>query len=395
MPLARIITTSQEAVLGLVHLLENRGYEVETVAPGTCDLGPVDLELQVECCPVEEAMRQVGARSDAEEVAVFLTANALSMTGRTLARKLPVGAVSSVQALPATGTEGACVAIAPRPLLLSSPPPAPAEPASQSGAAILQFPAPAPEIAFEHSLEGDSGEKTNDAPQLHPESGVHEVREPEGALCFPVREAVRSGVESKQVQHLLLRSLVTARSFVMHAGPFLAQTVTKLGACKRAIRDFRFRRQNREAVRIAGRIAVFIAVVWTFSLAVGWVRTRSLRQGWQEQLGATSPTFVRPRESAPPIRVSMETRLASSPAPSRGEPQAQTRKIIRKRDRQGRLIEEEVFSSDVTIRHFRSAQPAGPPHRPGRQALAPENPALTAKSEADRMPVVRRYSDLQ
>jgi hypothetical protein len=396
MPLARIITTSQEAVSGLVNLLQNRGYQVETVAPGAGNLGPVDLELEVETCSLEEAMRRVGARSDAEEIAVFLTANALSMAEKMAARKLPVGVVSSVQALPATGTGGPCVSSVPRPRLLPSPSPAPAEPTAQAGAAILQFPVPAAEIVFHESSESESGVIADETPQLEPEPGLHELSKPEQDLSFPAAEPESCAVQSKPISHLAPRALATARSFPVHAGLFLAQMVKKLRACKRVIRDFRFRQPNREAVKIASRIAVVIAVVWTLSLAVAWLGTRSPRQGWREPSRATSPNFVPQSSAAQAVPVSMETPLANSLATTRVAPQkSQTRKIIRKRGGQGQLIEEELFSSDVTIRHFRAPQPAGTPRRAGRLAASPENPALTAKSDADTMPVVRRYSDLQ
>jgi hypothetical protein len=388
---ARIITTSPEAVYELANLLRKRGYEVETVAPGASDLGPADLEFQVESCTVEDAMRRVGMQSDSEEMSVFLSADALSLSEGTALRKVPVGVINTVQALPATGTDGVSVPVAAvqRPILVPAPPTEQSMP--ESGAVLLEFPAVGTATnSDEVAAETESEIIADGTPQ--PDAGliVNELKEPQGIEDSPAEEVVTPELQaSREVNLLLARLLAAAHALEANAGSFRMHAVEKLRGGRNAIRNFRFRRQNEEALKIACRIVVVIAVIWTFSITVGWLRARSPRRGPESpNLSVMNPAS---RMVAPtPIR--METVAASGVSTMQAAAsKPQGKKIIRQGDG---VIEEEILSADVTVRHFRPA-PAVAARQIAHPVGTPHVPRLTAKSEGDRTPVVRRYSDLQ
>jgi hypothetical protein len=389
---ARIITTSPEAVYELTNLLRKRGYEVETVAPGASDLAPADLEFQVESCTVEDAMRRVGMQSDSEEMSVFLSADALSLSEGTALKKVPVGVIHTVQALPATGTEGVCVPVAPvqRPILVPAPPNE--QPTTQGGAVLLEFPAVVTATnSGEFAAEAESEAIADDPPPPEAEFIVSEFKEPEGIEGYPAEAVVTHNLQAQREVNLLLARLVAAaRAFEANAGSFRMHAVEKLRGGRNAIRTFRFRQRNEEALKIAGRIVIVIAVIWTFSFTVGWLRARSPRRGPESpNLSTMNPVS---RIVAPtPIRMEIVAAGGVSTMQTASS-KPQGKKIIRQGDG---VIEEEILSADVTVRHFRPAPALGATHQISRSVGTPHVPRLTARSEGDKTPVVRRYSDLQ
>ena len=388
---ARIITTSPEAVYELINLLKKRGYEVETVAPGASDLGPADLEFQVESCTVEDAMRRVGMQSDSEEMSVFLSADALSLSEGTALKKLPVGVINTVQALPATGTDGVCVPVAPvqRRILVSAPPTE--ERITQGGAVLLEFPVVTATPSGEVAAETESEVIAEGTPK--PDAGliVNKVKEPEGMGDSPAEGVVHHDVQARREVNLVLaRVIAAAQAFQANAGSFRMHAVTKLRGRRNAIRSFRFRQQNEEALKIACRIVIVIAVIWSFSFTVGWLRARSPRRGRESPNLSTMNPVSR---IVVPTPIRMETVAASGVSTMQtASLKPQGKRIIRKGDG---VIEEEILSADVTVRHFRPAPAAGAARQISRPVGTPHVPRLTAKSDGDRTPVVRRYSDLQ
>ena len=78
MPLARIITRSTEESQEVAAQLRARGFEVEMALPGNVPARPADLELRVEECAPEEALRRAGALSGSEDLCVFIAPGAIA-----------------------------------------------------------------------------------------------------------------------------------------------------------------------------------------------------------------------------------------------------------------------------------------------------------------------------
>lgn len=78
MPLARIITTFTEESQEVAAQLRARGFEVEMAIPGNVPSWPADLELRVEECAPEEALRRAGALSGSEDLCVFIAPGAIA-----------------------------------------------------------------------------------------------------------------------------------------------------------------------------------------------------------------------------------------------------------------------------------------------------------------------------
>ena len=78
MPLARIITRSTEESQEVAAQLRARGFEVEMALPGNVPIRPADLELRVEECAPEEALRRAGALSGSEDLCVFIAPGAIA-----------------------------------------------------------------------------------------------------------------------------------------------------------------------------------------------------------------------------------------------------------------------------------------------------------------------------
>ena len=78
MPLARIITRSTEESQEVAAQLRARGFEVEMALPGNVPIRPADLELRVQECAPEEALRRAGALSGGEDLCVFIAPGAIA-----------------------------------------------------------------------------------------------------------------------------------------------------------------------------------------------------------------------------------------------------------------------------------------------------------------------------
>ena len=78
MPLARIITRSTEESQEVAAQLRARGFEVEMALPGNVPARPADLELRVEECAPEEALRRAGALSGSEDLCVYIAPGAIA-----------------------------------------------------------------------------------------------------------------------------------------------------------------------------------------------------------------------------------------------------------------------------------------------------------------------------
>ena len=77
MPLARIITRFPESSRSLVTELKARGFDVETIPPEASPSESSDLELRVEECSVEEALRRA-TQSGGGESSVFIASEAIT-----------------------------------------------------------------------------------------------------------------------------------------------------------------------------------------------------------------------------------------------------------------------------------------------------------------------------
>ncbi len=78
MPLARIITRSTEESQEVAAQLRARGFEVEMALPGNVPIRPADLELRVQECAPEEALRRADALSGSEDLCVYIAPGAIA-----------------------------------------------------------------------------------------------------------------------------------------------------------------------------------------------------------------------------------------------------------------------------------------------------------------------------
>jgi hypothetical protein len=89
MPLARIITDSVDDSLELTIQLRSRGFQVETVAPGTIPSTPADLEVRLEECASEDALSRASQNPTQDDLWVFVAPGALDERVR-LIREIPI-----------------------------------------------------------------------------------------------------------------------------------------------------------------------------------------------------------------------------------------------------------------------------------------------------------------
>lgn len=78
MPSARIMTRAVEDALPLAQDLRTRGFVVQIVSPGQASTDPVDLEVTLEECEPEAALRQADATPEADDLHVFVAPGALT-----------------------------------------------------------------------------------------------------------------------------------------------------------------------------------------------------------------------------------------------------------------------------------------------------------------------------
>jgi hypothetical protein len=78
MPSARIKTRAVEDALPLAQDLRTRGFVVQIVSPDQAANEPVDLEVTLEECEPEAALRQADATPDADDLHVFVAPGALT-----------------------------------------------------------------------------------------------------------------------------------------------------------------------------------------------------------------------------------------------------------------------------------------------------------------------------
>jgi hypothetical protein len=89
MPLARIITDSVDDSLELTIQLRARGFQVETVAPGTVPSTPADLEVRLEECAPEEVLSRASQTTTQGDLWVFVAPGALDERVRVI-REFPI-----------------------------------------------------------------------------------------------------------------------------------------------------------------------------------------------------------------------------------------------------------------------------------------------------------------
>ena len=89
MPLARIITDSVDDSLELTIQLRARGFQVETVAPGTIPNTPADLEVRLEECESEDALSRASQTPTQDDLWVFVAPGALDERVRVI-REIPI-----------------------------------------------------------------------------------------------------------------------------------------------------------------------------------------------------------------------------------------------------------------------------------------------------------------
>src|SRR4029077_5731876 len=89
MPLARIITDSVNDSLELTIQLRARGFQVETVAPGSIPNAPADLEVRLEECASEDALSRASQNSTQNDLWVFVAPGALDERARVI-REIPI-----------------------------------------------------------------------------------------------------------------------------------------------------------------------------------------------------------------------------------------------------------------------------------------------------------------
>jgi hypothetical protein len=89
MPLARIITDSVDESLELTIQLRARGFQVETVTPGTIPNTPADLEVRLEECASEDALSRAAQNRTQDDLWVFVAPGALDERVRVI-REMPI-----------------------------------------------------------------------------------------------------------------------------------------------------------------------------------------------------------------------------------------------------------------------------------------------------------------
>lgn len=89
MPSARILTRAVEEAGFLAEDLRRRGFQVQVVSPDNIPNEPVDLEVTLEECETEAALRRVDAHPEAEDLCVFVAPGALIESYRPM-RVVPI-----------------------------------------------------------------------------------------------------------------------------------------------------------------------------------------------------------------------------------------------------------------------------------------------------------------
>ena len=97
MPIARLITRTVEDAQELAADLRSRGFVVETVSPESIPSHPVDLEIRVEECSSEQALRNAEKLSATEDIHVFIAPGALIESLRPM-KVVPLAVAPEVMA---------------------------------------------------------------------------------------------------------------------------------------------------------------------------------------------------------------------------------------------------------------------------------------------------------
>ena len=184
------MTRAVEDALPLAQDLRTRGFVVQIVSPEQASADPVDLEVTLEECEPEVALRQADATPEADDLHVFVAPGALTDGPRPikvipLFPEVPAKAASIKTAEPPKAAPQLLEAVA------KPEESAQEEPATNSPAAPGIVPSPMPEIAPAVAVTTTVQEKPTapEVPILSPEVWGARVLEP-GAVAAKPRKRV-------------------------------------------------------------------------------------------------------------------------------------------------------------------------------------------------------------